>query len=108
MYCAYCAQELPDDALFCLRCGKPQRPGVNSAPTRGPALATIRTGINANLSFRVMRRWRSYIVEDIGPNRYELFMTLVDYVDPGKVLVARKITGNLEFEKEVIPPDHDY
>src|SRR5688572_22583265 len=34
MYCSACGKELPDDANFCLKCGRPQRPDVRSdAPT---------------------------------------------------------------------------
>jgi zinc ribbon protein len=31
MYCIGCGTELPDDANFCLRCGKPQKKGVKIA-----------------------------------------------------------------------------
>jgi hypothetical protein len=28
MFCANCGTRLPDDASFCVKCGKPQRPGA--------------------------------------------------------------------------------
>ena len=28
MYCSACGRELPDDANYCLKCGRPQRDGV--------------------------------------------------------------------------------
>lgn len=28
MFCRYCGTELPDEANFCLKCGKPQTPSV--------------------------------------------------------------------------------
>jgi len=30
MFCSGCGTQLPDDANFCVKCGKPQKPGVQT------------------------------------------------------------------------------
>jgi predicted amidophosphoribosyltransferase len=33
IYCSHCGKELPDDASFCMKCGKPLKGGVVSPQT---------------------------------------------------------------------------
>jgi hypothetical protein len=47
MFCINCGTELPDEANFCLRCGKPQEEGVKVEEPRWETCEILHTTLNA-------------------------------------------------------------
>lgn len=70
MFCMNCGQELPDDASYCLRCGKGQKGNVSSAKqdyeTYEILWNTFKTP--ANLGKKFGRGKGIFYAEAIGPN----------------------------------------
>ena len=68
IYCTECGKELPDDANFCLRCGKPQSAGV--APWESDTFPWE----TARIRSKVLKKERfsrnctcAFVLEAIGP-----------------------------------------
>jgi hypothetical protein len=66
MFCTGCGQNLPNDANFCLKCGKPQKQGLQSPIQK---YETCETGMKEiKVSGFFSRRKYVYIAKAIGPN----------------------------------------
>jgi hypothetical protein len=69
MYCLNCGTKLPDDASFCWKCGKPQRPDAQPKEVKRET-CEIAVGMPAtlyNVAFPVFGYTRRIVAKAIGP-----------------------------------------
>lgn len=65
MYCVSCGTQLPDEANFCLKCGKPQKPDVRADEPQWElceiTLEVVTSGFFADIKYK-------YVAKAVGPN----------------------------------------
>jgi hypothetical protein len=67
MFCGNCGTEIPDEANFCWKCGKPQKPGVQVDESRWEMCEIEREYIGSIGRFLALQDQFKFIAKAIGP-----------------------------------------